>query len=274
MPDQSERETEKKARFQQLINYGVPLLGAGASAAVSSTLGLIGPEGAAVGGMVGKGIEIALNKVGQDISERHLSTREKVRIGAVLVNTAEEIRKRRKSGESLREDGFFDEKQTGRSDAEEVAESVFLKAQREPEEKKIQYMGYLLSSIAFDPEISVNLAHQLTKAAEQLTYRQLCILKICAAKDDFELRDNNYRERECFENDLYEVLYECSDLYSKEYIHFGLDTITFEPNVLSKLRSVKPSGMAFQRIGDYLYNLMKLCLIPDEDIAPIAAQLQ
>ena len=274
MPDQSERETEKKARFQQLINYGVPLLGAGASAAVSSTLGLIGPEGAAVGGMVGKGIEIALSKVGQDISERHLSTREKVRIGAVLVNAAEEIRKRRKSGESLREDGFFDEKQTGRSDAEEVAESVFLKAQREPEEKKIQYMGYLLSSIAFDPEISVNLAHQLTKAAEQLTYRQLCILKICAAKDDFELRDNNYRERECFENDLYEVLYECSDLYSKEYIHFGLDTITFEPNVLSKLRSVKPSGMAFQRIGDYLYNLMKLCLIPDEDITPIAAQLQ
>ena len=274
MPDQSERETEKKDRFQQLINYGVPLLGAGASAAVSSALGLIGPEGAAVGGMVGKGIEIALSKVGQDISERHLSTREKVRIGAVLVNAAEEIRKRRKSGESLREDGFFDEKQTGRSDAEEVAESVFLKAQREPEEKKIQYMGYLISSIAFDPEISVNLAHQLTKAAEQLTYRQLCILKLCVVKDDFGLRNNNYREHYGIEKDLYEVLYECADLHNKEYIHSGLDTLTFERNALSRLRSVKPSGMAFQRIGDYLFNLMKLSLIPDEDIVPIAEQLK
>ena len=274
MPDQSERETEKKSRLQQLINYGVPLLGAGASAAVSSALGLIGPEGAAVGGIVGKGIEIALSKVGQDISERHLSTREKVRIGAVLVIASEGIRQRLESGETLREDGFFDEKQSGRSDAEEVAEHVLLKAQREPEEKKIEYMGYLLESIPFEPQISVHMAHQLTKAAEQLTYRQLCILKLCAVKDSFGLRDNNYRERESFEKDLYEVLYECSDLYSKEYIHFGLDTITFEPNVLSKLRSVKPSGMAFQRIGDYLFNLMKLSLIPDEDIVPIAEQLK
>ena len=274
MPDQSERETEKKDRFQQLINYGVPLLGAGASAAVSSALGLIGPEGAAVGGMVGKGIEIALSKVGQDISERHLSTREKVRIGAVLVIAAEEILQRQKSGESLRKDGFFDEKQTGRSDVKEVAESVLLRAQREPEEKKIRYMGYLLASIAFEPQISAQMAHQLIRAAELLTYRQLCILKLCAVKDDFELRDNNYRECEFLEDDLYEVLYECSDLYSKEYIHFGSDTITFEPNVLSKLRSVKPSGMAFQRIGDYLYNLMKLCLIPDEDITPIAEHLK
>ena len=176
MSEKSGGETEKNDRLQQLINYGVPLLGAGASAAVSSTLGLFGPEGAVIGGIVGKGVEIWLSKVGQDISERHLSTREKVRVGAVLVIAAEEIHKRRESGESLRGDGFFDEKQTGRSDAEEVAESVFLKAQREPEEKKIRYMGYLLSSIAFDPQISVHMAHQLSKNAEQLTYRQLCIL--------------------------------------------------------------------------------------------------
>ena len=42
---------------------------------------------------------------------------------------------------------FFDEKQTGRSDAEEVLEHMLLKAQREPEEKKIQYIGYLYGSL-------------------------------------------------------------------------------------------------------------------------------
>ena len=198
MSEKSGRAAEENDRLQQLINYGVPLLGAGASAAVSSTLGLFGPEGAVIGGIVGKGVEIWLSKVGQDISERHLSTREKVRVGAVLVIAAEEIHKRRESGESLRGDGFFDEKQTGRSDAEEVAESVFLKAQREPEEKKIRYMGYLLASIAFNPQISVHMAHQLIKAAEQLTYRQLCILKLCVVKDHYGLRDKNYRGQGAF----------------------------------------------------------------------------
>ena len=272
MSEKSGREAEKNAGIRQLINHGTEIAGGAVGGGVGFLLG--GPVGALVGGASGPIAAIALRRIGQEISERHLGTREKIRVGGALVIAAEEIRRRLKNGERLREDGFFDEKQTGRSDAEEVAESVLLKVQREPEEKKIEYMGYLLTSISFDPEISVHMAHQLIKAAEQLTYRQLCILKICAAKDDFELRDNNYRECEFLEDDLYEVLYECSDLYSKEYIHFGLDTITFEPNVLSKLRSVKPSGMAFQRIGDYLYNLMKLSQIPDEDIDSIANQLK
>ena len=274
VPERSEKETAKNDRLQQLINYGVPLLCASASAAVSSALGLIGPEGAAIGGMVGKGVEIWLSKVGQEISERHLSTREKVRVGAVLVFAAEGIRRRLESGEPLREDGFFDEKQSGRSDAAEVAEHVLLKVQREPEEKKIRYMGYLYESIPFEPQISVHMAHQLIKAAEQLTYRQLCILRLCAVKDMFGLRNNNYRERYKIEKDLYEVLSECADLHNKEYIHSGLDTITFERNALSRLRSIIPSNMTFQAIGNYLYNLMKLSQIPDEDIAKIAEELK
>ena len=272
MPDQSERETEKSDGIRQLISYGAEISGSAAGAALGWFVG--GPVGAVVGGAGGPMAVIALKNLGQEIIERQLGTREKVRVGAAFAIAVADIIERIGAGESLRKDGFFHEKQSGRSDAEEVAEHVLLKAQREPEEKKIQYMGYLLASISFEPQISVHMAHQLTKAAEQLTYRQLCILKLCAVKDDFGLRNNNYRECYRIEKDLYDVLYECSDLYNKEYIHFGLDTITFEPNVLSKLRSVKPSGMAFQRIGDYLYNLMKLCLIPDEDIAPIAAQLK
>ena len=228
---------------------------------------MIGPEGAAIGGMVGKGIEIALNKVGQDISERHLSTREKVRLGAVLVIAAEEIRKRRASGENLREDGFFDEKPTGKSDAAEVVESVLLKVQREPEEKKIQYMGYLLSSTSFYPQISVHFAHQLVKAAEQLTYRQLCILKLSVVKDDFELRDKDYRNDRVSAPELYEVLYACADLHLKEYITFG-------SNVDFGLTNAIPSRITLQGIGRDLFYLMKLSSIPDEDIAPIADQLK
>ena len=272
MSEKSGRETEKNDGIRQLINHGTEIAGGAFGGGVGFLFG--GPIGAVVGGASGPIAALALRRIGQEISERHLGTREKVRVGAVLVIAAAEILQRLENGENPREDDFFDEKPTGRSDAKEVAESVLLRAQREPEEKKIRYMGYLISSITFDSEINVHMAHQLIKAAEQLTYRQLCILKLCAVKDNFGLRNNNYRECYLIEKDLYEVLYECADLHNKEYIHSGLDTLTFERNALSRLRSIIPSDMAFQRIGDYLYNLMKLRLIPDADIAPIAAQLK
>lgn len=273
MSEKSGKDTQENDNIEQHIDRGIEIVSGVAGAVLGSVTGE--PiSGALIGTASGKGLEIALKKTKQEILARLLSSREKARTLSALDVAVEEIRQRIESGESLREDSFFDEKQTGRSDAEEVLEHMLLKAQREPEEKKIQYIGYLYGSLPFNPEISVHMAHQLMKIAEQLTYRQLCILKLCAVKDDVGLRDHNYRECESFENDLYDVLYECADLHNKEYIHSGLDTPTFEPNVLSRLRSIIPSDMTFQRIGDYLYNLMKLCLIPDEDIAPIAAQLK
>ncbi len=265
MSEKSEQDVEKNKGIRQLINYGTEIAGG----AVGGVLGFLvgGPVGAVVGGAGGPMVAITLRSIGQEILERQLGPREKVRVGAAFAIATADIRQRIENGESIRTDGFFDEKQTGRSDAEEVAESVLLKVQREPEEKKIQYMGYLLSSIAFDPQISVHMAHQLTKAAEQLTYRQLCILRLPVVKDDFGLRDEDYREQETFTKDLYQVLYECLDLYHRGYINFGGEVV-FSPT------DVKPISMTVQGMGEDLFNLMKLRLIPDEDIAPIAAQLK
>ena len=273
MSEKSGRAAEENGDIEQHIDRAIELV----SSVAGSTLGLVTGEptsGALIGTASGKGLEIALKKIKQEILARVLSSREKARTLNALDVAVTEIHRRLENGESPREDGFSDEKQIGRSEAGEVLEHMLLKAQREPEEKKIQYMGYLYGSLPFNPGISVHMAHQLIKAAEQLTYRQLCILKLCAVKDNYGLRDNNYRECAYLEKDLYEVLYECADLHNKEYIHSGLDTITFERNVLSRLRSIIPSNMAFQTIGDYLYNLMKLSLIPDQDLAPIAEQLK
>lgn len=154
MSKKSENDAEKNDRIRHLINHGTEIAGGAA-------LGLLigGPVGAVAGGAGGPMAAIALRSIGQEISERLLGTREKVRVGAAFAIAAADIRQRIENGENVRTDGFFDEKQSGRSDAEEVAESVLLKAQREPEEKKIQYMAYLLSSIAFDSQISVHMAH-------------------------------------------------------------------------------------------------------------------
>ena len=275
--EKAEKDAEKNDKIRQLINHGTEIAGGAAGAALGLLIG--GPVGAVVGGAGGPMAAITLRSIGQEILERQLGPQEKVRVGAAFAIAAADIRQRIENGESIRTNGFFDEKQTGRSDAEEVAESMLLKVQREPEEKKIQYMGYLLSSIAFDPQISVHMAHQLVKASEQLTYRQLCILKLCVVKDNFLHNRRNTGYPKLYQGgvnnltkELYQVLHEYWDLYLRGFIWFG-ETIGDHDIEFN------PSGMIPEManvlgMGEDLFNLMKLSLIPDKDIAPIAAQLE
>ena len=260
MPEKYEKETEKNDNFDQHIVRAIKILGAPATAMAALS------DNPAVAPAVATGVKV-LEMVSIEII-RGLRPREEARVLTAIDVAKQEIQRRLESGEEPRKDWPV-------SDTEEVVESVLLKVQREPEEKKVRYIGYLWAGFPF-AKISVPMAHQLVKDAEQLTYRQLCILKLCAVKDNYELSDKNYREfeLESFSEDLYEVLNECADLHNREYIHSGLDTSTMEMNVLSRLRSIVPSDMAFHRKGDYLYNLMKLSQIPDEDIAPIAGQLR
>lgn len=259
-----ERENETR-NIRKLIDGGVEIAGGAVGGALGFFAG--GPLGAAALGASGSAAAKMLKHIGQEVSERLLGPREKVRVGAVLAIAAAEINRRIANGERVRTDGFFDEKSSGRSDAEEVAESVVLKSQREPEEKKILYMGHLLSSVAFDPQISAHMAHQITKAAEQLTYRQLCILKLAVIKQVFGLRNGNYREQSSFSKELYQVLFECSDLYHRGFINFGTE-VAFGPT------DIAPGKMTVQGLGADIFNLMKLATIPREDIVPIAEQLK
>lgn len=262
-----DRDDDRKKDYGivKLIDLGIEIAGDAAKSALSFFAA--DPICAAALGAGGAIAAIVLKRVGQEVSERLLGPREKVRVGAVIAIAAAEIKQRVENGECLRCDGFFDEKPSGRSDAEEVAESVLLKAQREPEEKKISYMAHLLSSVAFDPQISPQMAHQLIKAAEQLTYRQLCILKLAVVKQAFGLRDGNYREQGSFPRELYQVLYECFDLYQRGFIHFGGE-VAFGP------ADVAPGKITVQGLGADLFNLMRLAEIPNKDLLTIALQLK
>lgn len=265
MPENSKNQQDKQSGIRRLINTGAEIAGG----AVGGALGFLagGPAGAALLGAGGAAAAAALKHIGEEASERLLGPREQVRVGGVLAIAAEEIRQRLKKGETIRTDGFFESKGSSRSDAEEVAESVLLKSQREPEEKKIPYMGHLFAAVAFDPQISAQLAHQVTKTAEQLTYRQLCIFKLAVTKQAFPLRCEDYRSHGSFSKSLYQILYECLDLYHRGLISFGGE-VAFGPT------DVKPGSMTVQGLGADIFNLMKLGLIPNEDIVPIAMQLK
>lgn len=249
----------------QFFNNYAEIVGSG----IGGVLGFLAgdPITATFGSIGGTVATMALKNIGQEFSERQLSPQENYRVGKVLAIATFEIHQRLENGENLRNDGFFDEKPTGRSDSEEIAEAIMLKCQRESQEKKIPYMGYLKAGIAFDSNVSADMGHQLIKAAEELTYRQLCMLKLAVVKDSFGLRGEDYRGQGTFATELLQVLYEYLDLYHRAYINFGGE-VAFGPT------DVKLGSMTVQGIGGNLFNLMKLSAIPDEDVIPIAKVLK
>ena len=259
---------------RQPLKHAPGTVGGATGSAIGIGLASIAfPGSEEIGAVVGSAAGNLLSGLGQDIWARLLSHREKQRLGTVLGVMVTEIHRRREAGESVRTDGFFDKKQGDRSDAEEVAESVLLKAQREPEEKKIKYMGYLFASIAFNPEISVQMAHQLAKSAEDLTYRQFCILRLCDVKDEYQLRDQHYKDPTNSDRNLYQILHECHNLYHSGYIyHQG--SLSLGGSQAFVPTDLKPRSMILNGLGLDLYNLMKLSEIPDQDIEPIAEQLK
>ena len=128
---------------RQFLNHAPGVLGG----VITSAAGV--PGGEAIVPMLSSVVGNVISGIGQDFWSRRLSQHEKRRVGATVLGYAiDEIDRRFQAGERERADGFFDPKLAGRSDADEVAESVILKVQREPEERKIPYMGYLFSSMS------------------------------------------------------------------------------------------------------------------------------
>jgi hypothetical protein len=258
--EKSPSDAPKENALQKLIGGGADVAGG----AIGGALGFLagGPEMAAVMGGAGALVASTLKTIGEEASSRLLGQRERIRVGGVLAMAAAEIRTRLENGEAIRDDGFFSRSASNRSDGEEVAESVLLKGQREPEERKLPYMAHILSNIAFNSEISPSLAHQVIKAAEQLTYRQLCLLRLAVVKSTIELRAGDYRGQGSLGRELYQVLYECLDLYVRGLVNFGGE-VAFGPT------DVKPRSITIQGLGADLYNLMELWNIPDSDLTPL-----
>ena len=255
--------------IQKIVDAGVGLLREAGGNVAGATVGFLvgGPVGAAAGGAVGWAVSQGLGRLGREFSERALAPREEARVGCVLVLGVEQIRTRLEAGEELRTDGFFDSGMNDRSGAEEVMENILLKSQREPEERKLPYMGNLFANIAFDSTIGPEMAHQVTKTAGELTYRQLCLLRLAVVKDEFDLRESDYRGQGSFAKELYQILYECLGLYSRGYVNFG-GGAAFGPT------DVKPAGITVQGLGADTYNLMGLRDIPADELVPIVVQLR
>jgi len=259
-----DNEQKQSKRIQELISSGSDIAGG----AIGGALGFYaaGPLGAAAFGAGGVIAAHTLKRIGAEISDRVLAQREQVRIGGVMAVITAEIQAKLKSGGTIRGDGFFNADSTSRSDAEEVAESILQKSQREPEERKLKYIGRLFAGFAFRPDISAPYAHQIVKACEALTYRQLCILAISQNRFLHKLQRTNYRNSKAFPRELYELLYEIHDLYQRGLVNNG-STVAFS------IVDIVPKNVMPQGMGIDIIQLMRLDDIPQSDLQPILHEL-
>lgn len=257
---------EANDKLRRMIDEGVEIAGGAGGAA----LGLLSSDPiltTALGG-AGAAAAITLRHVGNEFVDRFLGPRERKRVGAVMAVIARGIHAHRAKGEEVRADGFFDAGPGGRRDADEVAESVLLKCQREPEEKKIPYMGHFFANVAYSPDVSALMAHQLAKHAEQLTYRQFCLLNVAMyRKPHYRLRSEDYRDHGNIGIELIQGLYELFDLYNRGFVNFDGEAV-FSPT------DVKPGSMQTVGLGVVLAALLKVKVIPDDDLTPVVAELR
>ncbi|MFH1662875.1 MAG: DUF456 domain-containing protein, partial [Chloroflexota bacterium] len=152
--------SSNKDRIKSLISKGNKITGA-ASGGVSGFL-IGGPVGAAIGGIIG----VVVTETLSDMANRLLSDSEQTRIGAAATFAISEIESRLKCGQTPRNDGFFEDKKSGRSNADEIFEGVLIKAKNEHEEKKVRILGNMFANIAFSPEFSIGEANHILQVAE------------------------------------------------------------------------------------------------------------
>jgi hypothetical protein len=238
--------SENNETIKNIIETGSEISG-GIGGAVIGGL-VAGPAGLIVGGVSGPIITRIFKSLGEEVRKRTIGKREAIRIGAIYAFAINKITENEAGGLSLRTDSFFNEFNNNRSSSEEVLEGVVISSQREFEEKKIKYMGNLYANICFKSEVSKEHANQLIRMADNLSYRQFCILQLMNERY-LDSQQFNFKVRvfEKWQIDSIDIIAEIRDLQQRGLLHIPT---TFDggdnsaPINLDRL-SITKSGLHF-----------------------------
>lgn len=157
-------------------DFSLPVLGILANAAVSDPTGMT----AAV-------IPIIVREVLRRVINPLTTRGESKRLYQWAKQSAEGMVQRLRDGDNLRGDGFFEEIPTKRSNFEEVVESTLKKVMDLTEEPKISFLVNVTINIHFDEDLDMNTYRQILKVLDELSYRQLCIIKMCGTDYEIDL---------------------------------------------------------------------------------------
>jgi len=170
-------------RLEKIVARATDSLGDVSAVAIGLLLNAAGPEAAFIGAAAGP----VVAGVANDLAARVMSRKEEHRLGAVLVFALESMKQIQDGGGQIRNDGFWANANDFNGPGEEVVEAVLIAAQREPQEKKLEYLGCLLAHIAYHEEISAETAIWMVNTAERLTWTQYTLISMIGRKEQFEL---------------------------------------------------------------------------------------
>jgi hypothetical protein len=258
-------EDQKQESLSELWDAGSEITGSVIGAGLG--FAVAGPPGVVAGAAVAPVATRVIRAMVGEFAVRTLGQRERVRTASVARFAAERIQQRRQNGDEFRSDGFFDAEPGQRSTAEEVVEGVLLVAQREHEERKMEYLGNLLANLAYAPEIDRDNSNLLIRYAEALSYRQLRLISVLGRKEHFDLGDGPHRGTIPFATAA--VLLDVFELYRR-----GLVFVEDGIGLSLEVAGLVPSRLIVRGSGVLLFNLMELYKIDISDLMPIAELLR
>ena len=214
-----------------------------------------------------------------------VSKRQSVRLFQWGTLASKGIAQRLANDEKYREDGFFDKTPTNRSNIDEVVESTLKKVMDTTEEPKIKFMANLTENVHFDSDLDMDTYRRLLKCLEELTYRQLCIVKLFMNADQIDLDslgNPNVTPK------LSSILTDCFEVSEKGFINANHPFFTKIEKLylgssgdyaVSSEKLPEYPGFAnppgFSNIlADNLLKFAKLDQIPNEDVDSILRELK
>lgn len=238
-------------------------------------------EGPAAGAAVAAGGVFMTRSAKALVSEfanRHLSSREEARVGAVAVLAIRGYGQRLEQGQTPRDDDFFSKPSTGRAKAEEIFEGVLQKSKHEFEERKTAYYANIFINAVFDESFTPDTLNHMLALGERLTFRQLCLLQLFSRPQPFQLRDHDYHSGGPPHRDpeTINVLSEVFDLCQQSLVRCykpGSKSARERVPILG-ISDIRPSWMVRVQFGDRLHTLMELNTLPNDELAPVATTLK
>lgn len=250
---------EEDTRESLIQDFSLPVLGILTAAAIGDSTGI----SAAV-------IPVFVREVLRQVISPLTSRSESKRLYQWAKQAADGIVQRLKNGEEFRKDEFFEETSTNRSNFEEVVESTLKKVVDTTEEPKVKFMAKLTENVHFDEDLDMDTYRQILKDLDELTYRQICIVRLVILNENREVNigridDEKWEEQisqghwtrfHSISRDFEEMMVDESYLDGVR----GMKTEDGEPCMF--MPSLAHSTYQTKR----LYSFANLCEIPIEDI--------
>lgn len=229
----------------------------GSSVAGAATgLMVAGPPGAIMGAIV--------TPIAGSLLKRFLTQKEKDRIQRVVDLAAKAFQENIKKGAGVRKD-------LDKQRFQELTEGVLLKAKDAYEEKKIPLIANLLAATPFT-NTPIDNMNQTLIYAEQLSYKQLCLLSIVGSGWGKELGLSDKPLIKQSKTNLFNENVEGVYADLNHLLVLGLIGQVFSkeagPAIPSGMYMISPSSLELLYPGRLVYNSMQLAGIDDFELDP------